>query len=81
MRQRGHPLRGCFTYEARQSQNFCVPAVVYSNINFLRTAEKMFERDGLMNIIEIENTLFSDVKTLIEQSRQRVAASFEIIPI
>ena len=30
-----------------------------------------------MNIIEIENTLFSDVKALIEQSRLRVATSFD----
>ena len=30
-----------------------------------------------MNIIEIENTLFSDVKALIEQSRLRVAATFD----
>ena len=30
-----------------------------------------------MNIIEIENTLFSDVKALIEQSRLRVAAIFD----
>ena len=29
-----------------------------------------------MNIIEIENTLYSDVKATIEQSRQRVAATF-----
>ena len=30
-----------------------------------------------MNIIEIENTLYSDVKDLIEQSRQRFAAAFD----
>ena len=30
-----------------------------------------------MNIIEIENTLFSDVNALIEQSRLRVAATFD----
>ena len=31
-----------------------------------------------MNIIEIENTLFLDVRVLIEESRQRVAASFDV---
>ncbi|MDR1732339.1 MAG: PDDEXK nuclease domain-containing protein [Synergistaceae bacterium] len=30
-----------------------------------------------MNIVEIENTLYSEVKALIEQSRQRVAAVFD----
>jgi len=30
-----------------------------------------------MKIIEIENTLFLDVRVLIEQSRQRVAVSFD----
>jgi hypothetical protein len=30
-----------------------------------------------MNIIEFENMLYSDVKALIEQSRQRVAATFD----
>jgi len=31
-----------------------------------------------MNITEIGNALFSDVRAMIEESRQRVAASFDV---